>query len=354
MNTVTQWLSKRFNDPQIIALTGVIVVLGLVILNFGDILAPVFTAVVVAYLLEGTIRFLNRVGFPRPVAFIAVFTVFMMLILLLVTVALPAIGLQITKLLDALPKITGLMKDLAYKLSDQAEGLVNPAFAENLLGGLVGAAEGFLADLVPFLLSGLPGGVFNMVLYLFLVPFLVFFFLKDKEKLVASFKRLLPKDRALLYNVLRESDAGIGAYIRGKFWEFVIFGISSYLMFALLGSNWSFLLALLSGFSVLIPYLGVVVLAVPVTILSIFQWGLTWETGQILIAFAVINIVDGNIIAPLILGEAVDVHPTLIVTAVLIFGSLWGIWGVFFAVPLAVLVKSIYFAIPSAHDASSA
>ncbi|HAT49303.1 MAG TPA: AI-2E family transporter, partial [Alphaproteobacteria bacterium] len=109
--------------------------------------------------------------------------------------------------------------------------------------------------------------------------------------------------------------------------------------------KYAFLVGLLTGLSVLIPILGLAVVALPVVVLGIFQWGLTWDAINPLIIYAVLQVIDGNILAPMILGETVKVHPTTIMLAVLFFGSIWGLSGVFFAVPLWVLLRSVLDAI---------
>jgi putative permease len=86
---------------------------------------------------------------------------------------------------------------------------------------------------------------------------------------------------------------------------------------------------------------------VPVALVAIFQFGWTWDTAWILIAYGVIQALDGNVLVPLLFSEAVDLHPITIIVAVLAFGGLWGVWGVFFAIPLATLVKAIYNAWPT-------
>ena len=120
----------------------------------------------------------------------------------------------------------------------------------------------------------------------------------------------------------------------------------TFVVFEFLGLNYAALLALTVGLSVLIPFVGAAVVTIPVALVAIFQFGWTWDMAWILIAYAVIQALDGNFLVPLLFSEAVDLHPITIIVAVLAFGGLWGIWGVFFAIPLATLVKAIYNAWP--------
>ncbi|CAK3917619.1 putative transporter YfgO (fragment) [Vibrio crassostreae] len=110
---------------------------------------------------------------------------------------------------------------------------------------------------------------------------------------------------------------------------------------------YSVLLAVAVGFSVLIPYIGAAAVTVPVAIVGLFQWGLEPQFYWLLLAYGIIQALDGNVLVPVLFSEAVNLHPVAIIVAVLVFGGLWGFWGVFFAIPLATLVKAVWNALPS-------
>ena len=76
------------------------------------------------------------------------------------------------------------------------------------------------------------------------------------------------------------------------------------------------------------------------------QWGISGEFAYVLIAYTIIQFLDGNILVPLLFSEVVNLHPVAIITAVLFFGGIWGIWGVFFAIPLATLINAVINAWP--------
>jgi putative permease len=138
----------------------------------------------------------------------------------------------------------------------------------------------------------------------------------------------------------------IGNYVRGKFIEIVIVWIVTYVTFALMGLQFSMLLSVLVGLSVVIPYVGAVTVTFPVAIIAYFQWGFASDFAYIMIAYAIVQTLDGNVLVPLLFSEVVNLHPIAIITAVLIFGGLWGLWGVFFAIPLATLVQAVLKAWP--------
>ncbi|WP_134616872.1 AI-2E family transporter, partial [Pseudomonas aeruginosa] len=143
-----------------------------------------------------------------------------------------------------------------------------------------------------------------------------------------------------------EMNQQIANYIRGKVIEIVITGAVTYIAFAYLGLNYAALLALLVGLSVVVPYIGAVVVSVPVAMIAFFQWGWGDQFIYLMVAHAIIQALDGNVLVPLLFSEAVNLHPVAIICAVLLFGGLWGFWGVFFAIPLATLVKAVLDAWP--------
>jgi len=183
--------------------------------------------------------------------------------------------------------------------------------------------------------------LFSFLVYLVVVPLLVFFFLKDKKLILAWFRSFLPRDRALVATVWIEVNDKITGYVRGKFMEILLIWVISYITFLIFGLNYALLLSFAVGMSVLIPYVGAVVVTLPVAIVAYFQWGYSYETIYVLTAYGIIQFLDGNLLVPLLFSEMVNLHPAAIIMSVLIFGGLWGVWGVFFAIPLATLVHSV-------------
>ena len=140
----------------------------------------------------------------------------------------------------------------------------------------------------------------------------------------------------------------------GKGIEILIIGGASYLVFAVFSLNYAALLGLLVGFSVIVPYIGATLVTIPVVVVAYAQFGVTPDFFWVFGAYAVIQVLDGNVLVPLLFSEAVNLHPVAIVIAVLFFGGLWGLWGVFFAIPLATLVNAILSAWPSREALPSA
>ena len=146
----------------------------------------------------------------------------------------------------------------------------------------------------------------------------------------------------------------VANYVRGKAIEIVIVGLVSYLVFTLFGLNYAALLGVLVGFSVVIPFIGAAVVTLPIAMIAFFQWGWGSEFLTLLVVYAIIQALDGNVLVPLLFSEAVNLHPVAIILAVLVFGGFWGLWGVFFAIPLATLIKAVLNAWPSAAAETAA
>ena len=104
------------------------------------------------------------------------------------------------------------------------------------------------------------------------------------------------------------------------------------------------------GLSVIIPYIGAALVTIPVVVVGYFQWGFTSEFYYLVIVYLVIQGLDGNVLVPLLFSEAVNLHPVAIILAVLFFGGIWGLWGVFFAIPLATLIKAVIYSWPEPRE----
>ena len=345
-NAIRAWFERHFSDPQVIGLAAVLIGGFAIVYLGGEMLTPVIASMVIAYLLEGLIGVLERKRVPRLAAVIVVFVAFMTTLLFVMFGLLPLLSRQATQLLQQLPTMIGRGQDVLLALphtypelfsEQQVVDLINQIRSEAVTIGQ-GAVQASLSSVL---------GILTLLVYLVLMPLMVFFFLKDKTVIVTWVKHFLPADRRLAGQVWADVDMQIGNYVRGKFIEIVIVWIATYVTFAVMGLQFAMLLGVLVGLSVVIPYVGAVTVTFPVAIIAYFQWGFTSEFAYIMIAYAIIQALDGNVLVPLLFSEVVNLHPIAIITAVLVFGGLWGFWGVFFAIPLATLVQAVLKAWPT-------
>ena len=132
-------------------------------------------------------------------------------------------------------------------------------------------------------------------MYLVLVPLLVFFFLKDKNLILGWLRGFLPHDHSLAQQVWREVDRQMGNYVRGKFLEILVVWVATFVVFVAMGLQFAMLLALMVGLSVIVPYIGAVVVTVPVALVAFFQWGSGSEFLWLMGLYLFVQMLDGNI-----------------------------------------------------------
>jgi len=336
-----QWYEKYFSSEEIIVLLLLIVGAGVVITFFGKVLAPFFTAVVVAYLLQGLVSEFLRRGMPRMVAITLVYFLFLGFLVLLLFVLLPLSWGQLVAFVEQqLPRFMMEGFVLLEKLPEQYPQVISQTQIDSLVQGVRGWLNTVTNDVLSFSFSAIPN-LFGTMIFIVLVPVLVFFLLKDKELLLNYVLSFLPENRTVLSHIWQEMELQVSNYVRGKCAEIVIVGCVTYLSLLILGVNYALLLGVLVGLSVVVPYIGAAVVTLPVAVVGYFQFGWGSEWATLMIVYGVIQALDGNVLVPLLFSEAVNLHPVSIIVAVLMFGGIWGIWGVFFAIPLATMIKSV-------------
>ncbi len=340
-----QWYKRRFSDPQAIGLLVILLAAFCILFFLSGLLAPLLVALVLAYLLEWPTVRLQRVGCSRTWATSAVLVVFAGILLVMVLIVAPVAWQQGINLTRDLPNMLNKLYVFAAGLPKRYPALVDAGIIDIIVENLRSRLTGLGESLVKYSLASLVG-LMTLMIYLVLVPLMVFFLLKDKEQMLNAVRRVLPRNRGLAGVVWQEMNQQITNYIRGKVLEMVAVGFVTWLAFLLLGLNYSLLLAVLVGISVLIPYVGAMVVTIPVIGVGLFQWGLGSDFWTMIAIYLVIQALDGNVLVPILFSEAVNLHPLVIILSVVIFGGMWGFWGVFFAIPLATLVKAVVRAWP--------
>lgn len=345
LQVARDWIQRYFSDEEAVVL-GVLLVVGFTaILTLGGIMAPVLTGMVLSFLMHGLVTTLERFRVPSGVAVAIVFTLFIGALALFVLVLVPLLWHQLITLFNELPGMLGKWQSLLLLLPERYPHLVSDEQVLQAIDVARGEVGKFGQWVLTVSLTSLRLAV-NIMIYFVLVPILVFFFLKDRVVIGRWMRGYLPRNRALLTHVANVMNRQIANYIRGKIIEIFICGIATYIGFIALGLNYAALLALLVGISVVVPYVGTVIVTVPVALIALFQWGWSDQFIYLMVVFGVIQALDGNVLVPLLFAEAVNLHPVAIICAVLLFGGLWGFWGIFFAIPLATLVKAVLDAWP--------
>lgn len=345
MNALRAWFERYLSDPQVVFLA-VSLALGLaLVILFGGILAPVFGSLVLAYLLEGPVRAMERRHVPRTLAVIIAVALFVVGLLFVLVALVPLLSRQAGQLLQQVPAMVSEAQHLLIALPQKYPHVFTEAQVRQMLAGLGNEVLALRETVVAHTLS-VGVGLLTWLVYLVLIPILVFLFLKDKRRILAWFATYIPRNYALAAQVWHDVDRQLGKYIRGKFLEIVlIWGLSS-IVFWSLGMHYAMLIGAVVGVSVLVPYVGAIVGTIPVALVAYVQWGWSPHAAYVIVAYSGIHFFDGNLLQPLMFAEVVDLHPVAIIIALLFFGGVWGFWGVFFAIPLAALVHAVVKAWP--------
>lgn len=336
-----RWYRRKFSDPDSVMLLLLLLFVSVLLAVWGNILMPVIVAAVIAYLLDWPVVQLGKAGMSRVVASTLVLLLFIGLSIFAFVGLVPVISGQSVNLLKETPEIWAQAQSWLLTLPERYPDFVHIEHIQQMLADVDQSVMSWGEQIVTASVSSL-SSVAALLIYCILVPLMVFFMLKDKSQLLDNLSALLPKERRLIKQVGSEMNTQIANYIRGKVIEIIIVGGVSALTFAFMDLRYALLLGVLVGFSVLIPYIGAAVVTLPVVIVALFQWGISPEFWYVMIAYGIIQALDGNLLVPVLFSEAVSLHPVYIIIAVLFFGGLWGFWGVFFAIPLATLVKAVF------------
>ena len=343
---LTRWYQRYLSEEEAVILLVMLTMAFAVMLFFGDILAPVLVAIVLAYLMQGVANVLRQRGLPGELS-VAVSTLLFLGGFFAVLFGLaPLVWRQLVALVREAPAMIEAGRKVLVTLPEEYPVF----FTQQQVNELTAVIQAEMASVGQLLvtkgLSSIPS-VLAAIVYLILIPLMVFFFLKDREQLTGWFTGFLPAQRPLLDRIWAELNLQFANYARGKGIEVLIISGASYVVFAVFSLNYAALLGLLVGFSVIVPYIGAALVTIPVVVVAYFQFGVTPDFYWVVGAYLLIQVLDGNVLVPLLFSEAVNLHPVAIVIAVLFFGGLWGLWGVFFAIPLATLVNAILSAWPS-------
>ena len=346
---LTRWYQRYLSEEEAVILLVMLTVAFGVMLLFGDILAPVLVAVILAYLMQGVANVLRQRGLPGELSVAFSTLLFLGGFLAVLFGLAPLVWRQLVALVREAPAIIEAWRKVLVTLPEEYPVF----FTQQQVNELTAAIQAEMASVGQILvtkgLSSIPS-VLAAIVYLILIPLMVFFFLKDREQLTGWFASFLPAKRPLLERIWSELNLQFANYARGKGIEVLIIGGACYVVFAIFSLNYAALLGLLVGFSVIVPYIGAALVTIPVVVVAYFQFGVTPDFYWVVGAYLLIQVLDGNVLVPLLFSEAVNLHPVAIVIAVLFFGGLWGLWGVFFAIPLATLVNAILSAWPSSDS----
>ena len=324
---------------------GAVVVLGLFLFIFSEILLPFIAGMAVAYFLDPVADRLQKLGFSRLWATVVILLAFVIVLVLALMIIVPVLTNQFADLMKNMPDYIGRLQGLVTNF--------DPAWIEKTLGvsaaqlkdglnSLMTEAIGFITTLFKSLWSsGL--AIVNIVSLFVVAPVVAFYMLLDWDRMVATVDSWVPREHVeTVRAIARDIDRSIAGFVRGQGTLCLILGIYYALGLTVLGLNFGLLIGLLAGLISFIPYVGSLtglVLAIGVAFVQFWpDW--LW-VAAVAGVFFVGQFIEGNILQPKLVGKSVGVHPVWLMFALLAFGALFGFVGLLVAVPCAAAIAVI-------------
>ncbi|MDG5786473.1 AI-2E family transporter [Evansella sp. AB-P1] len=301
------------------------------------ILLPFLVSIVIAYILHPIINALEKRRMPRPLSIILIYTLFVVLFVFVLFKGTPYIIDEGQELLEQLPEMADTYRNFANTIHEQTEVL--PTTFQDRVESWMESGETFIAEAI------MKVGLFlrqliDWLLLLVVIPFLVFYLLKDTELIKKVCWYLTPKKwRKEGLSLIKDIDKSLGYYIRGQLIVCVVVGILAYIGFWIIDMPYALLLAVFIGLTNVIPYFGPIIGMVPVVFIALTE-SLELVILGIIVNF-IVQIIEGNLIAPLVVGKSLHMHPVLIIFALVVGGELGGVIGLIISVPILTILRVI-------------
>lgn len=316
------------------------------------VVLPVTLAMILYYLLRPVLRLLERFRIKRIWGILIIFMGVVGLLTLVTFLILPFLREQLQMLIEEFPQyFMQLLTDIDAFLRTSFVGdyYTGSNFdIDQLMETLPDNLSGILQDVVASIITGITGflsTITSFVLSIVIVPFILFYLLKDGEKLPEYILKLLPpRLRDDTREVFGEADKQLSAYIQGQLIVAFFIGVMVFIGFLIIGMKYALLLGVLAMFTSVVPYIGPAIAITPAVIIALVTS--PFMLVKLAIVWTVVQLVEGNIISPQVMGKTLFIHPVTIIFVLLTAGSLFGVAGVILGIPayaiLRVLVSHIF------------
>jgi predicted PurR-regulated permease PerM len=330
-----------FSRPQFWAWLAIALVATLLLWLLAPILAPFLFAAILAYILDPLVEKLTRRGVPRTLSVVLVMLLGLLLLAAFLLVVFPLLYKETRLLVDKLPGFIDWLNGRAVPWLREKAGLDLQLDAESLKQM---ARDAFAQneDLAKSLLRSLGLGGLAVVAFfanLLLLPVVLFYLLRDWNRLLASFDALIPRRaHAKALAMAREIDSVLAEWLRGQL--LVVLLMSVYYVTALWIARLDFALpvGLITGLAVIVPYVGIALGFVLATIAALLQFDSLTGVLWVWLAIGIGQVLEGTLVTPLIVGERIGLHPVAVILALLAFGQVFGFFGVLLALPASAVL----------------
>lgn len=313
--------------------------LGYFLYRVHIVLLPFLLAMLLAYIFNPPVVWLERQKIPRTPAIIIVYAGISLFMAILVIYGIPAVMDELNQLGRAIPELTRAMQNTGDTLESRYSRFALPESIRQVVDEKIADLENALVEIV----RRSTGGIITLFSYIFsllIAPVFAFYILKDLENIKKGLVNFIPRTwRSDTLAIFRDIDEIIGKYLRGNITVAVIVGFLTGLGMYLIGLEFAFIIGFIAGLADLVPYFGPVIGAIPAIALALLE-----SKTMALYALLVILIVqqlENSIISPKVLGDSLGLHPLLIIFVLLAGGQLYGIIGMLLAVPVTAITRVV-------------
>lgn len=315
------------------------VVLGYILYRVRIVLLPFIMAVLVAYLLNPPVAWLERKKIPRLAAILLVYVSLAIFLSIVLVYGVPAVMDELEQLGQAIPMLIHTLQEFNDKIQLRYSHYALPEGIRQVVDEKLTGLENELLE-VARRTAGSIIAMFSYVFSLFIAPVFAFYILKDLENIKKSVTNFIPKAwRSDILAILRDVDEIVGKYIRGNLTVAFIVGMLTGLGMYLIGVDFALIIGFIAGLADLIPYFGPVIGAIPAVALALLK-SKSLALYAILVILAV-QWLEGSFINPKVLGASLSLHPLLIIFVLLAGGELYGIIGMLTAVPVVAIARVV-------------
>jgi putative permease len=388
------WYRRNFSVPGTAEFALLLLCCFAIVYWFMWLVGPVVVALCLAYCLDWVVRLLERrVHMGRRLASAVTMVLFIGLAAGIVVFVAPRIVNQGTQFYSNLvlysQDTVQKAKQEAQEARDQAAADGMPADSREQSEIAADALDGVLADKLYTFIEPLPDpwptmlsqsqlrnyihslritlmanmasilknqvmpsvvNVMSWTVYCIIVPIFMFLMLANKDMLLRRVRRyMLPRNSTVIDDFWPKINSQLESYINGSLLHIFISAVANGVLFWAFGLNYAVLLGVAMGFSVIIPYVGAVLVGIPVVLIAAVQFGMTAYCAWFFAAYIVLQLLDSYALTPVLFSKTMDLDAFSILLAIMVFGTLWGFWGVFFSIPLARFIDTLISQWPRAH-----
>lgn len=301
---------------------------------------PFAVSLLLAYLLNPILKFLCKKGVPQSLGILIIYLTLFLTFILLIFFIMPSFYASFNEFARIIPNLLDNYKIIfnevliRYELSGLPLSLKN-AISYNI-GELYTLFNSIITDITSFFFF-----IISNIFYIVLIPFITFYFMKDGEYLAEKIKMIIPSNmRETCITTWYRIDMVLKRFIRGELLIALIVGILTGVGMYIIGVRFSAILGIIAGITNIIPYLGPFIGVIPCAIIAFLQSPLLALNA--LLVFFIIQQLEAGVISPKIVGKCVRLHPITIIFIILLWEKVFGVWGMFFAVPVTSILIEIF------------